>query len=161
LTVGIDPGLAIVGFGLIENDKRKLNVIDYGKILTPSELDISKRLEIIHIEMEKLFEMYKPDQVAIEKLFFNTNVTTAINVSRANGVILLSAAIRNIEIYEYTPLQVKQSVVGYGNANKQQVQQMVKNILKLQEIPKPDDVADAIAVAICHIHIQGFRSCIN
>lgn len=148
--LGIDPGFAIVGYGIIEYSGGTYKTIDYGKITTPAHTTLSSRLKSIYDGMTQLIEVYKPDVLAVEELFFNTNVTTAIAVGHARGVILLSAANKNIPIYEYTPLQIKQSVAGYGRADKNQVQQMVKMFLKLKEVPKPDDTADALAVAICH-----------
>ncbi len=150
--LGIDPGYAIVGFGVIEYKGNSFKVIDYGKITTDSKKSLPERLHIIYNEMENLINVYKPDAVSVEELFFNNNAKTAINVGQARGVILLSAAMAGKEVFEYTPLQVKQAVVGYGRAEKNQVQQMVKMLLNLEKIPKPDDVADALAVAVCHAH---------
>lgn len=152
IILGIDPGYAIVGYGVIEYTGNKFRVIDYGKITTDSKKSLPERLLIIYNEMEKLIEVYKPDAVSVEELFFNSNAKTAINVGQARGVILLCAAKSGRNVFEYTPLQVKQAVVGYGRAEKNQVQQMVKALLKLEKIPKPDDVADALAVAVCHAH---------
>ncbi len=149
--LGIDPGFAIVGYGIIEqNNSSGYKTVDFGKITTPAHTPLSKRLKSVYDGMTELIKVYKPDVLAIEELFFNTNTTTAIAVGHARGVILLSAANENIPIFEYTPLQIKQAVTGYGRADKNQVQQMVKMFLKLKEVPKPDDTADALAVAICH-----------
>ena len=150
--LGIDPGIAIVGYGIIEYKNNKFNVIDYGTIITPSNMKIEKRLERIYIGVDTLIKNYNIEEVGVEELFFNKNVKTAITVAQSRGVILLVCSHNNKPIYEYTPLQVEQGVVGYGRANKAQVQQMVASLLKLKEIPKPDDVADALAVAICHAH---------
>lgn len=148
--LGIDPGYAIVGYGVIKYEGGKMSVIDYGKITTEANIPLSKRLKLIYDSLTQLIETFKPDVVAVEELFFNSNVKTAIAVGHARGVIILAAANKNIKIAEYTPLQIKQAVVGYGRADKNQVQQMVKMFLKLKEVPKPDDTADALAVAICH-----------
>lgn len=154
---GIDPGIAIVGYGVIEYKGNKFNVIDYGAITTEPIYTFPERLKMVYDELCTLLDKYKPDFVAIEELFFNKNAKTAINVGQARGVQLLAAINRGIEIYEYTPLQVKQGVVGYGKAEKKQVQEMVKVLLNLKKVPKPDDVADALAVAICHAHSGNFR----
>lgn len=148
--LGIDPGFAIVGYGIIEFTGTEYKTIDYGKITTPAHTQLSKRLKTIYDGICLLLDTFTPECMAVEELFFNTNVTTGIAVGHARGVILLSAANKNIPVFEYTPLQIKQSVAGYGRADKNQVQQMVKMFLKLKEVPKPDDTADALAVAICH-----------
>ncbi|MGI5850826.1 MAG: crossover junction endodeoxyribonuclease RuvC [Caldicoprobacterales bacterium] len=150
--LGIDPGMAIVGYGVIENCNHKLKAIDYGVITTPSTMETPKRLVSIYDGIHDLINRYQPAEVAVEELFFNKNVKTALTVGHARGVAVLAAAKTGLDLYEYTPLQVKQSVVGYGRAEKSQVQQMVKLLLKLKDIPKPDDAADALAVAICHSH---------
>lgn len=150
--LGIDPGVAIVGFGVIEYNQNIFKVVDYGKITTPAKTPLPKRLKMVYDSMTELIDTYKPDVVAMEELFFNTNVTTAIAVGHARGVLVLSAENANIPLSEYTPLQIKQAVTGYGRADKNQVQQMVKMFLGLSEVPKPDDTADALAVAICHAH---------
>ncbi len=153
IVLGIDPGLAIVGYGVIECDeKMRLRLIDYGTILTDSKEEMPLRLLHIANDIERLIDMFQPDCVAFEELFFNKNVKTALNVAQARGAAVLSARRRTGELYEYTPLQVKQAVVGYGRADKNQVQIMVKTLLNLKETPKPDDAADAVAVAICHAH---------
>lgn len=148
--LGIDPGFAIVGYGVIDYEKGKYKTVDYGKITTPAGMDMPLRLKEVYDGVLRLIEMFKPDVLAIEELFFNTNVKTAIAVGHARGVIVLAAANNGLKINEYTPLQIKQAVVGYGRADKNQVQQMVKMFLGLKEVPKPDDTADALAVAICH-----------
>lgn len=150
IILGIDPGYAIVGYGVIKYEGGKMSVVDYGKITTEANIPLSKRLKLIYDSLTHLIETFKPDVVAVEELFFNSNVKTAIAVGHARGVIILAAANKNLKIAEYTPLQIKQAVVGYGRADKNQVQQMVKMFLKLKEVPKPDDTADALAVAICH-----------
>lgn len=148
--LGIDPGFAIVGYGVIDYEKGKYKTVDYGKITTPAGMDMPLRLKEVYDGILRLIELFKPDVLAIEELFFNTNVKTAIAVGHARGVIVLAAANSGLKINEYTPLQIKQAVVGYGRADKNQVQQMVKMFLGLKEVPKPDDTADALAVAICH-----------
>ncbi len=152
IILGIDPGFAIVGVGVIEYKGNKFTPIDHYALTTKAGLSLETRLKIIYNGIEEAIEKYKPDCMAIEELFFNNNAKTAIQVGQARGVILLSAVNHNVPIYEYTPLQVKQSVVGYGRADKTQVQQMTKALLNLQSVPKPDDVADALAIAICHAH---------
>lgn len=155
IILGIDPGTAIVGYGFIKKEKNNLKVIDYGCIFTPAKLDNSKRINIIAGELKKLLQKYRPQNIAVEQLFFFKNLKTAITVSEARGAILLIADQSNIPISEHTPLQVKQAITGYGRADKTQIQKMVKVILNLKEIPKPDDAADALAIAICcanHIH---------
>ncbi|MFP4660729.1 MAG: crossover junction endodeoxyribonuclease RuvC [Halanaerobiales bacterium] len=162
LILGIDPGLAIVGYSLIEKKGNKYNVCNYGVIRTPADQLNSKRLQSIYNELIEIINDYKPDEMAVEELFFNKNVKTAIKVGQARGIILLSGAQSGLKVAEYTPLQVKQAVVGYGRAGKNQVQQMVKALLNLKEIPKPDDAADALAVALCHGNSLGLkRSIVN
>ena len=152
IILGIDPGFAIVGVGVIEYKGNKFSTVEYYAINTKAGLSLEERLKIIYNGIEEAIEKYKPDCMAIEELFFNNNAKTAIQVGQARGVILLAAVKCNVPIYEYTPLQVKQSVVGYGRADKVQVQQMIKALLNLTSVPKPDDVADALAIAICHAH---------
>jgi len=154
---GIDPGIAIVGYGIIEFIGNKFKVIDYGAITTDSNIDFPQRLKLVYDELNGILYKYKPDAVSIEELFFNKNAKTAIKIGQARGVQILAAINNGIEVFEYTPLQVKQGVVGYGRAEKKQVQEMVKLLLNLKKIPKPDDVADALAVAICHAHSGNFR----
>ncbi|MDY4897420.1 MAG: crossover junction endodeoxyribonuclease RuvC [Eubacteriales bacterium] len=155
--LGIDPGLAIVGWGVIDYDKNRFRTIDYGSLQTPAGEATETRLVNIYSGMQELIKRYKPSCMAVEELFFNTNITTGIRVSQARGVILLAAAQAGIEIAEYTPLQVKQAVVGYGRADKHQIITMVTRLLGLREPPKPDDTADALAIAICHAHCGGSR----
>ncbi|WP_135555033.1 crossover junction endodeoxyribonuclease RuvC [Paenibacillus cymbidii] len=150
--LGIDPGIAIVGFGFIEKQGSRLTPIQYGSIQTEAHTDPAQRLKAVYDSIRELIDKYKPDEVAIEKLFFNRNVTTAFAVGQARGVLILAAVQNGLPVAEYTPLQVKQAIVGYGKAEKKQVQEMVRMFLKLQAAPKPDDVADALAVAICHAH---------
>ncbi|MBQ9997877.1 MAG: crossover junction endodeoxyribonuclease RuvC [Clostridia bacterium] len=150
--LGIDPGIAIVGFGIIEYDGVNFKVVEYGAVTSPAHTPLPVRLKMVYDDMCYIIDKFKPDQVAIEELFFNNNAKTAIAVGQARGVLILAAQNNNIPVYEYTPLQVKQGVVGYGRAQKNQVQQMVKSILKLNEVPKPDDTADALAIAVCHAH---------
>lgn len=158
IIVGIDPGIAIVGYGVVEYIGNKFKVIDYGAITTPATMSSPERLKSVYDDLTDILLKYSPDAVAIEELFFNKNVKTAIQVGQARGVEILAAMNQNLDIFEYTPLQVKQGVVGYGRAKKKQVQEMVKILLNLKEIPKPDDVADALAVAICHAHSGQFDS---
>lgn len=150
--MGIDPGIAIVGFGIIDQSGSQLKTVQYGSIQTKPEFTTPRRLKQIYDACTELLEQYKPDVVAVEKLFFNRNVTTAFTVGQARGVIILAAEEAGVEITEYTPLQVKQAVVGYGKAEKHQMQEMVKMLLALPSIPRPDDVADALGVAICEAH---------
>ncbi len=148
--LGIDPGLAIVGYGVIDVYGNKITPVDFGAINTPAGMPTHKRLNEIFMAMNELIKKYQPDDIAIEELFFNTNITTGIRVSEARGVILLSAERNNVNLFEYTPLQIKQAITGYGRAEKHQVISMVTSFLKLENSPKPDDTADALAVAICH-----------
>ncbi|MBS4025379.1 MAG: crossover junction endodeoxyribonuclease RuvC [Clostridia bacterium] len=152
IILGIDPGTAITGFGLISMSGNKFNVIDYGAIRTHSNLSLPKRLDIIFTRVDELVRLHKPQFMAVEELFFNKNVTTALSVGHARGVIMLAAVRHDVEIFQYTPLQVKQSVVGYGKADKKQVQYMVTKILNLAKAPTPDDASDALAIAICQGH---------
>ena len=151
-TIGIDPGIALVGFGIVDRHNGKLKPVQYGCIETPAHTDQSLRLQMIYDTLGQLIDRYKPEQMAVEKLFFNRNVTTAFAVGQARGVIMLTGVQKGLPVAEYTPLQVKQAIVGYGKAEKRQVQEMVRMYLNLREAPKPDDVADALAVAICHAH---------
>ena len=150
--LGIDPGYAIVGFGVLEAQRGQARLVRCGAINTPAGVPMPQRLVQIQADLETLIHQFAPDVMAIEELFFNTNVTTGIGVAQARGVILMTAAKLGLSIYEYTPSQVKQAVAGYGRAEKNQVQQMVKLLLNLESIPKPDDTADALAIAICHGH---------
>lgn len=153
--LGIDPGYATIGYGIIEYDNFRFKTVAYGAITTSPDKLFPDRLCDIYSDMQTLINNYKPDCLSIEKLYFNTNTTTAIDVAQARGVILLSARKSNVDIYEYTPLQVKQSITGYGRAEKHQVMEMVKTLLQLNSVPKPDDTADALALAICHGHCSG------
>lgn len=155
--LGIDPGLALVGFGIIDNEGNNNKVIEYGIIETEANLTLPERLEKIYSLMNKLIDIFKPDEVAIEELFFNKNVKTAITVGHARGVELLVCKARGLEIFEYTPLQIKQAITGYGRADKRQIQEMVKILLNLKEIPKPDDAADGLAVALTHACALNFK----
>ncbi len=148
--LGIDPGIAIVGFGVVDSVKAKQSLVSCGVITTPAHTGLSSRLDRIYSDLSELISTFKPDAMAVEELFFNTNITTGISVAQGRGVILLSAYRAGIPIYEYTPLQVKQAVVGYGRAEKSQVIDMVKRMLSMSQSPKPDDAADAIAIALCH-----------
>ena len=150
IILGIDPGIATVGIGVIEADRNNVRAVKYGAITTPAGLPLAQRLVEIEQDFGRILEMFKPDAVSVEELFFNTNITTGINVAHGRGVILLTAARFGVPIFEYTPLQVKQAVVGYGRAEKRQVMDMTRRILKLQSVPKPDDAADALAIALCH-----------
>ncbi|HHX56948.1 MAG TPA: crossover junction endodeoxyribonuclease RuvC [Clostridiales bacterium] len=150
--IGIDPGYAIVGFGVVEYDGHKFVPVEYGAITTEANTPFPLRLKSIYDDMEFILDKYKPERFAIEKLFFTSNQKTGIDVAQARGILVLSAVSRGIPIFEYTPLQVKQAVVGYGRAEKSQVMDMTKRILNLQQIPKPDDAADALAIAICDAH---------
>ena len=150
LILGIDPGFAIVGFGLVEADRGRQRLVQCGAITTPAGEPLPARLLRIADDMDLLLEQFKPQAMAVEELFFNNNITTGIGVAQARGVILLSAERRGVPIYEYTPSQVKQAVVGYGKAEKRQVMLMTQRLLKMQKIPRPDDAADALALALCH-----------
>lgn len=155
IILGIDPGYAIVGYGVLRFEKKRFSVIDFGAVTTPAGMDFPDRLKEIYDDVSFIFQKYKPEALAIEKLFFNTNKTTAVDVAQARGVILLAARENGAQVFEYTPLQVKQSVAGYGRAEKKQVQEMTRSILGLSAVPKPDDTADALAMAICHAHCSG------
>ncbi len=155
--LGIDPGYAIVGYGVLDYDNVRFDVINYGAITTDAKTPFYRRLCEIYDDINSLLDKFSPDCLSVEKLYFNTNITTGIDVAEARGVILLAAARRGVSIYEYTPLQVKVAVTGYGRAEKHQMQEMTKNILHLKSVPKPDDTADALAIAICHGHTGGSR----
>lgn len=154
---GLDPGIAIVGYGVIEAIGNRVRLIDYGVIETKSNVSLPERLNIIDEKLNELIELHSVDELAIEELFFNKNVKTVINVAQARGVEILSFVKKNISAYEYTPLQVKQAITGYGRADKKQMQESVKMIFKLKEIPKPDDAADALAIALCHFFSLKFK----
>lgn len=153
--LGIDPGYAIVGYGVLDYWGNRFKVIEYGAVTTDAGTPFNRRLERIYDGIEAIIARNKPQALSIEKLFYNTNAKTVIDVAQARGVIMLSAQQHGIPAYEYTPLQVKQSVVGYGRAEKKQVQEMTRILLGLKKIPKPDDTADALAMAICHGHCSG------
>ena len=155
--LGIDPGLATVGWAVIDSERGNLYPVAYGAITTPAHTDIEARLHMIKEDLETIIDKYSPAEMAIEELFFNTNITTGIAVAEARGVILCTAYAKGLRISEYTPLQVKQAVVGYGKAEKHQVIAMVTSILKLKKPPKPDDTADAVAIAICHSQCLGSK----
>lgn len=150
LILGIDPGIAIVGWGVLRCEKGKFTPVGFGSIQTPAGMKVEERLRRIHVGMTEIIEKYRPDVMSVEELFWNTNQKTGIVVAEARGVILLSAHEKGLPIFEYTPLQVKQAIVGYGRAEKKQVITMVTSLLGLKNPPKPDDTADAIALAICH-----------
>ena len=152
IILGIDPGLAIVGWGVVEYKNARFRTIAYGSLQTPAGTRLEERLKQIFEGMQQLIQTYHPDTVAVEELFFNTNITTGIRVAEARGVLLLAAELAGIPVQEYTPLQVKQAVTGYGRAEKKQVITMVTMLLGLKQPPKPDDTADALAIAICHGH---------
>jgi crossover junction endodeoxyribonuclease RuvC len=159
LVLGIDPGIAITGYGLIRTDDRNdYSCIDYGVITTSAGVQDSERLKVLFEGLTQIIASHHPDSSAVEKLFFQKNVKTAISVGQARGVAMLSLAQADLPVHEYTPNEVKQTVCGYGSAEKQQVQRMVQTLLNLEELPKPDDAADALAVAICHIHHQTFNN---
>lgn len=157
IILGIDPGLAITGYGVIKSTKNKLELIDFGCIRTSSKLTFPKRLKKIYICVDRLIKKYKPNKIALEELFFAKNVKTAMKVGEAKGVAVLTAMLNGIKIEEYTPLQVKQALTGYGKASKIQIQKMVRNILKMKKIPRPDDAADALAIAITCSQSKNFR----
>ena len=148
--LGIDPGIATVGFGVIDAQRGAQQYVACGVITTPAHTSLSSRLDQIYTDLESLFNTFRPDAISIEELFFNTNITTGIAVAHGRGIILLAAFRHGIPVYEYTPLQVKQSVVGYGRAEKRQVIDMVQRILRMSAPAKPDDASDALAIAICH-----------
>lgn len=155
--LGIDPGFATVGWAVIDSDRGNLYPVAFGAITTPAHTNFESRLSMIKKDLETVIDKYSPTEMAIEELFFNTNITTGIAVAEARGVILCTAYEKGLKISEYTPLQVKQAVVGYGKAEKRQVIAMVTSILKLKSPPKPDDTADAVAIAICHSQCLGSK----
>jgi len=159
IILGIDPGTATTGYGVIESKNGQLKFVEHGCILTKSSEDLEHRLSIIFDELTAIIKKFKPDMVAVEELFFASNAKTAISVGHARGVILLACSKSKIPVYEYTPLQVKQAICGYGRGDKQQIQKMVQALLSLEEIPKPDDAADGLAIAICHANsFKSFKS---
>ncbi len=157
LVVGIDPGTATTGYGLVAETNSGISVVDYGVITTPAGERPEMRLAQLYEKLNAILLLHRPESGAVEKLFFQRNVTTAISVGQARGVIMLALAQQHVTIGEYTPLEVKQAVTGYGGADKQQVQLMVKALLNLNEVPRPDDAADALAIAICHLHSSRLR----
>ena len=148
--LGIDPGVATIGFGVLRAERGKNTLLQYGVITTPAGIPLSQRLVQISEDMEQLIRQFKPDEMAVEELFFTKNITTGIAVAHGRGVILLAAEKLGVPVFEYTPMQVKQAVVGYGAAQKRQVMLMTQRLLGMKEVPKPDDAADALAIAICH-----------
>ncbi len=148
--LGIDPGIATIGFGLVEADRGQVHMLTYGAITTPAGVPLSRRLYQIENDMEDLISQLKPDAISIEELFFNTNITTGIAVAHGRGVLLFAAEKCGVPLFEYTPSQVKLAVVGYGKAEKRQVMDMTRRLLKLKAVPRPDDAADALALALCH-----------
>ncbi|MFQ5593675.1 MAG: crossover junction endodeoxyribonuclease RuvC [Anaerolineae bacterium] len=162
LVLGIDPGTAITGYGLVrEIGGRQVELVDYGVIRTPSKQPMAERLKQLYHDLSRIIDSYRPDEAAVEELFFSRNVTTALSVGQARGVAILAAAEAGLPVHEYKPREIKQAVVGYGNASKEQIQQMVRVLLGIDEIPRPDDAADAVAVAICHIHSAPFESLVE
>jgi crossover junction endodeoxyribonuclease RuvC len=157
IILGIDPGFAIVGWGVIEYSGSRFKVLGYGSVETPAHIPMEERLVMINDGIKELIDTYHPDVMAVEELFFNTNITTGIRVAEARGVIIMRAHSLGVKVFEYTPLQVKQAVVGYGRAEKKQVISMVTRLLNLEKPPKPDDTADALAIAVCHAHCGGSR----
>jgi len=154
IILGIDPGLTNTGYGLIRYEKKKIELIDYGCVLTCKKDTFSLRIKKIYYKIKELIEKYNPHEVAIEEIFFNKNVRSALTVSKVHGMVAITVALMGLELYEYTPLQIKQATVGSGRAEKHQVQSMVKILLNLSEIPRPDHTADALAAAICHVHTK-------
>lgn len=152
IIMGVDPGFAITGYGIVKYEGNKFTAVDYGVITTKSGIPLAERLLQIDMHMDMLIKEYRPEAISVEELFFNKNIKTAIMAAHGRGTVLTAAARAAVRVFEYTPLQVKQAVVGYGRADKNQIQQMVKAMLNLKEIPKPDDASDALAVAICHGH---------
>lgn len=150
IILGIDPGTATTGYGLVEKDGQKFKMLDYGCVLTPAKTPLPDRIEQIFDELSEIIKEKKPDQIAVEELFFAKNTKTAISVAQARGGMLLAAKKAKVPVFEYTPLQVKMALTGYGRADKRQMQDMVRTLLSLSEIPKPDDAADALAIAMCH-----------
>lgn len=162
LVIGIDPGTATTGYGLVrELSDGSLSVVDYGVILTAAGQPMSERLLELHLRLSEILLLHRPESGAVEKLFFSRNVTTAITVGQARGVALMTLAQHGLGVLEYTPMEIKQAVAGYGGAEKAQVQQMVRALLGLQEIPRPDDAADALAIAICHLHSAQMKNLLD
>ncbi len=161
LVLGIDPGTALCGYGLVRADGDEMSLVAYGAVSTPSKMPLAERLLQIHRELRELIAEHHPESAAVEKLFFSKNTRTALAVGHARGVVLLSAAEAGLPVYEYTPNEVKQAIVGYGGADKNQMQQMVRMLLHLDFVPEPDDAADAVAIAICHIQSSHLRELIQ
>jgi len=161
LVLGIDPGTAITGYGLVREEQDGLVLVGCGVITTPADQPLPQRLQAIYRGLTAIIGEHRPDQVAVEELFFSRNVRTALSVGQARGVVLLAAAEAGLPLYEYKPLEVKQTVAGYGGADKRQVQEMVRLLLDLEQVPEPDDAADAVAVAVCHIHSARMRALIG
>jgi crossover junction endodeoxyribonuclease RuvC len=161
LVLGIDPGTAITGYGLVREDDEGLALVDCGAITTPSGQPLAARLQTIYQGLAGVIREHQPDTAAVEELFFSRNVRTALSVGHARGVALLVLADAGLPIYEYKPLEVKQAIAGYGGADKQQVQEMVRLVLNLDQVPQPDDAADAVAVAVCHIHTARMTALID
>ncbi len=161
LVLGIDPGTAITGYGLVREDEEGLALVGCGVITTPADQPLPQRLQAIYHGLTAIIGQHQPDQVAVEELFFSRNVRTALSVGQARGVVLLAAAEAGLPLHEYKPLEVKQTVAGYGGADKRQVQEMVRMLLNLEQVPEPDDAADAVAVAVCHIHSARMRALIG
>jgi crossover junction endodeoxyribonuclease RuvC len=159
--LGVDPGTATTGYGVVEGESDDLRLVDYGAIITRAGLPMPERLGQVYDQLTALFVRYAVDAISVEKLFFNKNVTTALSVGQARGVVLLAAHQAHVPVFEYTPLEVKQALIGYGRATKDQVQQMVRMILRLERIPHPDDAADALANAICHVQSARMRELIR
>ena len=160
--IGFDPGLALLGYGVLDvRGAQDQVLIDYGVVQTGSALSLPRRLGQIHSAITELMEAFRPDAIAVEELFFNKNVKTALTVGHARGALLSAVIQYTHEVYEYTPLQVKQAVTGYGRADKQQIQQMVKSLLRLKDVPRPDDAADAVAVALCHANTILLRAALE
>jgi len=156
--LGIDPGIAIVGYGVIDKEGNRYKTVAYDAVTTRAHTPLEERLEAVYNGINEIIKTYKPDAMSIEELFFNNNAKTALTVGQARGVIILAAVQNHLPVYEYTPLQVKQALTGYGRASKGQIQQMMKSMLGLAQIPKPDDVADALAIAVCHGNSMRFNS---
>lgn len=152
LVLGIDPGTAITGYGLVEGQGSRERLVDYGTVLTSAGMEMPARLCIIQQELAQVIDKYRPQAMAIEQIYYHKNAKTVITVAQSRGVAIVTSASAGLPVYEYTPLQVKQSVVGYGQADKKQVQLMVQRLLRMKEIPRPDDAADALAIALCHLH---------
>ena len=155
--LGIDPGYAIMGYGVLDYNGNRFKTVGYGSVETEAGLPMPERLKLLYDGLTEIIQKYEPDEVSIEELFFNRNVTTAIGVGEARGIAMLACVEGGLSVSEYTPMQIKQALVGYGKAEKKQVQTMVKTILNLKDVPKPDDTADAVAAAICHAHSRNSR----